>query len=89
LNNIFVLTGERNFYETCGASVLNAIKSGWRATIGLLHMNQKKSTDKFTKKEAQTRFEAALKGALSTSPKPLKDKPMVKKKPKSRAKKRD
>jgi hypothetical protein len=27
---------------------------------------------------AQKRFEAALKGAMSTSPKPLKDKPKVK-----------
>jgi hypothetical protein len=39
----------------------------------------KKSDDQYTEKEAQERFEAALKGALKTSPKPLKDKPKVKK----------
>jgi hypothetical protein len=39
----------------------------------------KKSDDQFSDKEAQARFEAALKGALKTSPKPLKDKPKVKK----------
>jgi hypothetical protein len=33
----------------------------------------------FSEKEAQARFEAALRGALSTSPKPLKDKPRAKK----------
>jgi len=32
----------------------------------------------YTGKEAQARFEAALKGGLNTSPKPLKDKPKVK-----------
>ena len=32
----------------------------------------------YSKKEAQARFEAALKGALNTPPKPLKDKPKVK-----------
>jgi hypothetical protein len=47
-----------------------------------------KSKDEFSEKEAQARFEAALKGALSTSPKPLKDKPKVKKaKAKSKLKK--
>jgi len=39
----------------------------------------KKSDDQFSAKEAKARFEAMLKGALSTSPKPLKDKPRVKK----------
>jgi hypothetical protein len=39
----------------------------------------KKNVDEFSEKEAQQRFEAALKGALSTSPKPLKEKPKVKK----------
>jgi hypothetical protein len=38
----------------------------------------KKTDDEFSEKEAQARFEAALKGALKTSPKPLKDKPKVK-----------
>jgi hypothetical protein len=41
----------------------------------------KKSDDEsFSAEEAQARFEAALKGALSTSPRPLKDKPKVRKK---------
>jgi hypothetical protein len=35
--------------------------------------------DQYSEREAQARFEAALKGALKTSPKPLKDKPKVKK----------
>jgi hypothetical protein len=35
--------------------------------------------DEFSEKEAQARFEAALKGALNTPHKPLKDKPKVKK----------
>jgi hypothetical protein len=34
----------------------------------------------YTDKEAQERFEAALRGALKTSPQPLKDKPKAKKK---------
>jgi len=38
-----------------------------------------KSSGEYSDKEAQARFEAALKGALKTSPKPLKDKPKVKK----------
>jgi hypothetical protein len=41
---------------------------------------KKSKDDNFSEKEAQERFEAALKGALKTSPKPLKDKPKVKKK---------
>jgi len=36
------------------------------------------SDETFDEKEAQARFEAALRGALKTSPKPLKDKPKVK-----------
>jgi hypothetical protein len=36
-------------------------------------------TDKYSEKEAQQRFEAALKGALKTPATPLKDKPKVKK----------
>ena len=39
----------------------------------------KQPTDQYSEKEAKARFEAMLKGALSTSPKPLKDKPRVKK----------
>jgi hypothetical protein len=34
--------------------------------------------DEFDEKEAQQRFEAALKGALKTPHKPLKEKPRVK-----------
>jgi hypothetical protein len=37
-----------------------------------------KDPDQYNAKEAQARFEEALKG-LKTSPKPLKDKPKVKK----------
>jgi hypothetical protein len=39
----------------------------------------KKNDDQFSDKEAQKRFEAALKSALNTPHKPLKDKPKVKK----------
>lgn len=39
----------------------------------------KTSTDEFDKKEAQARFEAALKGAMSTPHKPLKKKKAAKK----------
>jgi hypothetical protein len=39
----------------------------------------KKSDDQFDEKEAQARFEAALRGGLSTPHKPLKDKPRAKK----------
>jgi hypothetical protein len=44
--------------------------------------------DRYSDKEAQARFDAALKGALKTSPKPLKDKPKVKKAKKKSGKKR-
>jgi hypothetical protein len=54
--------------------------------MGILQVKQKKSDDEFSEKEAQARFEAALKGALKTSPKPLKDKPKVKKVAKKRKK---
>jgi hypothetical protein len=37
-----------------------------------------KDSDSYSDKEAKARFEAMLKGALSTPPKPLKDKPKVK-----------
>ena len=44
-----------------------------------------KAPDEFSEKEAQARFEAALRGALKTPPKPLKEKPKVKKaKPKKK-----
>ena len=35
--------------------------------------------DKYSAREAKARFEAALKGAMNTPHKPLKDKPKVKK----------
>jgi hypothetical protein len=37
--------------------------------------DRSKDTEKFSEKEAQARFEAALRGALKTPPKPLKEKP--------------
>ena len=40
--------------------------------------------EKFPEKEAQARFEAALRAGLKTPPKPLKDKPKVKKSPKKK-----
>jgi hypothetical protein len=39
----------------------------------------KKTSDEFSAQEAQARFEAMLKGALSTPHKPLKEKPKAKK----------
>jgi hypothetical protein len=42
-------------------------------------MAGKEKPDEYSAKEAQARFEAALKGALKTPPKPLKDKPKAKK----------
>jgi hypothetical protein len=45
-----------------------------------------KEPDSYSDKEAQARFEAALKGALKTAPKPLKDKPRVKKAKKAKKK---
>lgn len=39
----------------------------------------KKSAEDYSEKEAQARFEAALRGGLSTPHKPLKEKPKVKK----------
>jgi hypothetical protein len=46
-------------------------------------MMAKASNDEYSEKEAKARFEAALKGALNTPHKPLKEKPKVKK-PKSK-----
>lgn len=37
----------------------------------------KKSEDEYDEKEAQERFEAALRAGLKTPPKPLKEKPRV------------
>jgi hypothetical protein len=44
--------------------------------------------DQFSQKEAKARFEAALKGAMNTPHKPLKEKPKVKKAAKKKPKKR-
>jgi hypothetical protein len=38
-----------------------------------------KSDEQFSEKEAKARFEAALKGAMNTPHKPLKEKPKAKK----------
>jgi hypothetical protein len=46
--------------------------------------SRKKILDEFPEKEAQERFEAALRGALKTPATPLKDKPKVKKAKKKR-----
>ena len=46
----------------------------------------RKSGDEFSEKEAQARFETALKGGLSAPHKPLKDKPKVKKTKKEKKK---
>ena len=42
-------------------------------------MTTSKRSDQFSEQEAQKRFEAALKSALNTPHKPLKEKPKVKK----------
>jgi hypothetical protein len=47
-----------------------------RAMMKRPHENQ---MDQFSEKEANARFEAALRGGLSTPHKPLKEKPKVKK----------
>ena len=44
----------------------------------------KRSQDQFDKKEAQERFEAALKSAFNTPHKPLKERPRVRKKAKKK-----
>jgi hypothetical protein len=41
-------------------------------------MGKDQDGDKFSEKEATARFEAALKGAMNTPHKPLKEKPKVK-----------
>jgi hypothetical protein len=47
-------------------------------------MPANKDTGQYSNKEAQKRFEAALKGAMNTPHKPLKEKPKVIKKAKKR-----
>jgi hypothetical protein len=42
-------------------------------------MSSKKSEDQFDEVEARRRFDAALKGAMNTPHKPLKEKPKVRK----------
>jgi hypothetical protein len=42
-------------------------------------LSPKVPSDQYDEKEAQARFEAALKGGLKTPHKPLKEKPKVKK----------
>jgi hypothetical protein len=49
-------------------------------------MNIKKSDEQYSAQEAEQRFQAALKGALNTPPKPLKS--MTRKRPKAQPKKR-
>jgi hypothetical protein len=48
----------------------------------------KKPDDDYSDKEAEARFEAALKSALNTPHKPLKDKPKVKKSAKAKPKRK-
>lgn len=48
-----------------------------------------KKTEEYSEKEAQERFEAALRGALKTPHEPLKEKPKVKKAKKKPGKSRD
>lgn len=50
-------------------------------------MNKDK-IEEYSEKEAQARFEAALRGGLNTPHKPLKEKPKVKKAKKKKAKKK-
>jgi len=40
-------------------------------------MKKQDANAEFSEKEAQERFEAALRGGLKTSPKPLKEKPKL------------
>jgi hypothetical protein len=52
-------------------------------------MQSRAKNNQYSNEEAQRRFEAALRGAFSTSPKPMKDiprkRPKQKRKPKSKA----
>jgi hypothetical protein len=51
--------------------------------------NKKKREDQYSGVEAQQRFEAALRGAFSTPPKPMKEiprkRPKIKRKPNAKA----
>jgi hypothetical protein len=47
-------------------------------------MNSKRTGDQYSDQEAQQRFQAALKGALSTPPKPLKSMTPKRTKPQSK-----
>jgi hypothetical protein len=51
-------------------------------------MGEKKTNEQYSEKEAKARFEAALKGAMNTPHKPLKEKPKAKKAKKKGAKKK-
>ena len=48
-------------------------------------MPKRPQNDEYSQDEAQRRFMDALKAGLRTSPKPLKEKPKVRKKPKRKA----
>jgi hypothetical protein len=50
-------------------------------------MSHPHKTDEYSEKEAKARFEAALRGAMNTPHKPLKEKPKVKKAAKKSKKK--
>jgi hypothetical protein len=47
-------------------------------------MSKRQPVDSYSEAEAQRRFLGALKAGLSTSPKPLKDKPKIRKKAKKK-----
>jgi hypothetical protein len=47
-------------------------------------MSKRPQDDSYNEAEAQRRFLGALKAGLNTPPKPLKDKPPVRKKPKKK-----
>jgi hypothetical protein len=47
-----------------------------------------KNDDRYSEKEAQQRFDAALRGGLNTPHKPLKEKPKAKKTAKTKPKKK-
>ena len=49
-------------------------------------MSSAPKDDRYTEREAQERFEAALRGALKTPHKPLKEKPKAKKAKKAKSK---
>jgi hypothetical protein len=51
-------------------------------------VTEKKADQEYSQKEAQERFDAALRGALKTPHKPLKDKPKVKKMAKKKSRKK-